>query len=176
MCCPDPIHQLMSSIPATTTCYSPSVSVPTPSVSQATSHGQVVVGTGVNFNIASPVLHSSPVLPNLTSPGGTSALSPSNSKPFTLKLKNKQIRVCQSCCNNYEGENDTLGLVVAHPERRLISNLITGAQFLGKESNSHYHAHLKCLRVADSSDSRRCAGEAYHIPKGLSEHLSASTS
>ena len=66
----------MSSIPVTTTCYSPSVSVPTPSVSQATSHGQVVVGTGVNFNIASPVLHSFPVLPNLISPGGTSALSP----------------------------------------------------------------------------------------------------
>ena len=69
---PDLIHQFMSSIPVTTTCYSPSISLPTTGVSQATSHGQVV-GTGVSFNIASPVL---------------------NSKLFTLKLKNKQIRVC----------------------------------------------------------------------------------
>ena len=157
---PDLIHKFMSSIPVTTTCYSPSISLPTTSVSQATSHGQVVVGTGVSFNIASPVLNSSPVNPKLTSPGGTSALSP---KPFTLKLKNKQIRVCQSCRNNYEGENDTLGLVVAHPERRLISNPNTGAQFLGKESNSHYHAHLKCLRIVDSS----FTGERLLIPQDV---------
>ena len=147
----DLLHQFMSSLPVATTCYLPSPSLPTTSVSQATSHGQVVVGTGVSFNIASPVLQSSPVLPI---PGGTSAFSPrepSSSKPFTLKFKTKQIRVCQSCRNNYEGENDTLGLVVTHPEKRLISNTITGAQFLGKESNSHYHAHIKCLRIADSS-------------------------
>ena len=31
-------------------------------------------------------------------------------------------------------------------ERRLVSNLATGAQFLGKESNSHYHAHMACLQ------------------------------
>ena len=41
-----------------------------------------------------------------------------------------------------------MGLVVAHMERRMVSNLITGAQFLGKESNSHYHAHMSCLRLA----------------------------
>ena len=72
-------------------------------------------------------------------------------KPFTLKLKTKQIRICQSCRKDYEGANDTLGLVVARAERRLVSNLSTGVQFLGRESNSHYHAHMNCLKKADAS-------------------------
>ena len=38
-----------------------------------------------------------------------------------------------------------MGLVVACAERRLVSNLATGNQFLGKESHSHYHLHMKCL-------------------------------
>ena len=50
-----------------------------------------------------------------------------------------------------QGENDTLGLVVAHPERKLISNPVTGAQFLGEESNSHYHANMMCLKKVESS-------------------------
>ena len=74
-----------------------------------------------------------------------------NSKPFTLKLRTKQIKICQSCRKDYEGENDTLGLVVARPERKWISNPVTGAQFWGKESNSHYHAHVMCLKKAESS-------------------------
>lgn len=47
-------------------------------------------------------------------------------KPFVLKLKTNQIHICQSCRKNYDGTNDTLELVVAHAERRLISNLATG--------------------------------------------------
>ena len=80
------------------------------------------------------------------------ALSPSlpgtantNANPFILKFKTKQMKVCQACCKNYEGTNDTMGLVVARMERWMVSNLTTGAQFLGKESNSHYHAHMSCL-------------------------------
>ena len=76
-------------------------------------------------------------------------------KPFVLKLKTNQIKVCQSCRKNYDGPNDTLGLVVAHAERRLISNLATGVQFLGKESNSHYHLYLPCLKSADASFTTR---------------------
>ena len=70
-------------------------------------------------------------------------------KPFVLKLKAKNIRICQSCRKDYEGSNDTLGLVVSRTERRLVSNLATGVQFMGKESNSHYHAHKLCLLKAD---------------------------
>jgi len=58
-------------------------------------------------------------------------------------------------CPNYDGPNDTLGLVVAHAERCLICNLATGVQFLRKESNSHYHLHLSCLRGADISFTTR---------------------
>ena len=86
------------------------------------------------------------------------ALSPSlpgtantNANPFMLKFKMKQIKVCQACHKNYEGTNDTMGLVVARMERRMVSNLITGAQLLGKETNSHYHAHMSCLRLASPS-------------------------
>ena len=42
-----------------------------------------------------------------------------------------------------------MGLVVARAERHLVSNLAKGAQFLGKESNSHYHLHIMCLKAAD---------------------------
>ena len=44
-----------------------------------------------------------------------------------------------------------MGLVVARAERRLVSYLATGIQFLGKESNSHYHLHMACLKAADSA-------------------------
>ena len=44
-----------------------------------------------------------------------------------------------------------MGLVVARAERRLVSNLATGTQFLGRESNSHYHLHMACLKAADST-------------------------
>ena len=159
----DPLRNLNPYIPVATTSYSPSVSLPASSVSQATSHGQVVLGTGVNFNIGSPILQSPSVLPRLANTGGMSRLGRNITKPFTLKLKTKQIKVCQSCRKDYEGENDTLGLVVAHPERRLISNPITGAQFMGKESNSHYHAHMKCLKIVDSS----FRGDSLVIPEDL---------
>ena len=39
--------------------------------------------------------------------------------------------------------------MVAQAERRLVSNLATGVQFFGRESNSHYHFHISCLRKAD---------------------------
>ena len=55
-------------------------------------------------------------------------------KPFVLKLKTNQIKVCQSCRKNYDGPNDTLGLVVAHAERCLISNIATGVQFPRKKA------------------------------------------
>ena len=72
-------------------------------------------------------------------------------KPFVLKFKTNQIKICQSCRKNFDGTNDTLGLVVAHAERRLISNMTTGVQFLGKESNYHYHLHKSCLTAADAT-------------------------
>ena len=68
-----------------------------------------------------------------------------------LKLKAKNIRICQSCRKDYDGSNDTLGLVVSRAEQRLVPNLATGVQFMGKESNSHYHAHKLCLVKADAT-------------------------
>ena len=44
-----------------------------------------------------------------------------------------------------------MGLVVAQAERRMVSNLASGTQFLGRESNSHYHAHMTCLKLAKNS-------------------------
>jgi len=73
--------------------------------------------------------------------------SESSSKPFVLKMKTNQIRVCQSCRKDYNGPNDTMGLLVARAETRLVSNH-TGTEFLGRESNSHYHLHMECLKHA----------------------------
>ena len=68
--------------------------------------------------------------------------SKSSTKPFVLKMKTNQIRVCQSCREDYNGLNDTMGLFVAGGKRRLVSNL-TGTEYLGHESNSHYHLHME---------------------------------
>ncbi len=119
---------------------------------RASSAGQVVNvnGTGVNVNIAT----STPGISQAYSRndgGNISNSAKQQEKPFTLKLKTKQIRICQACRKDYDGANDTLGLVVARAERRLVSNLSTGVQFLGRESNSHYHAHMNCLKIADAS-------------------------
>ena len=60
-----------------------------------------------------------------------------------------------------------------------MSNLTTGVQFLGRESNSHYHAHKSCLTKADAT---YLNGQKLLIPqtwwwssthiKGVSIHLS----
>jgi len=39
-------------------------------------------------------------------------------------------------------------LVVARAERRLVQNTMTGMHFLGRESNSHYHVQMACLKLA----------------------------
>ncbi len=62
-----------------------------------------------------------------------SNLRPSPNHLFSnLKLNRFAIR------KDYEGANYTLGLVVSHAERRIISNPSTGVQFLGKEGNSQF--------------------------------------
>ena len=90
--------------------------------SNASSGGQVVVyGVNFNFTASNPIQASQ-----------TTSNSKEKQKPFVLKLKKKQIRVCQSCRKDYDGANDTLGLVVARAEQRLVSNFATGVQFLGR--------------------------------------------
>ena len=110
--------------------YSPSVTT-----IGASSQSQVFVGANVNFSLA----------------GSSHQQSSQSKKPFILKFRNNSIKVCQSCRRNYDGPNDTMGLLVARAERRLVSNLATGTQFLGRESNSHYHLHMMCLKAADES-------------------------
>ena len=93
----------------------------------ASSHSQVLVGGNV-FNFASSPMS---VIPRSNEPVPNSE---SSTKPFVLKIKTNQIRVCQSCRKDYSGPNDTMGLLVARAERRLVSNLATGTQFLGQET------------------------------------------
>ena len=116
----------------------PSISIgPSPQVTSCSS-GQIVVGSVVlNSSVTSPVPHQS---------NGGSA-----KQPFTLKLRTNLIRIWQSCRKGFEETNDTMGLVVAWPERRLASNMATGVTFLGKKSNSYYHLHMACIVKADSS-------------------------
>ena len=91
----------------------------------ASTSGQVLVGgSGSVFNVSPPTcaipttlpmpaisvqLQSTPTIAAATS--GSSSVAQVN--PFILKFKTNLIKVCQSCRNNYEGLNDTMGLVVA---------------------------------------------------------------
>lgn len=74
----------------------------------ASSHGQVFVGTNINCSPAQSAGFNS-------------------KKPFILKFKTNSIKICQSCRRNYEGSNDRMGLV-ARAERRLVLNLATGSR------------------------------------------------
>ena len=123
------------------------ISSPTVNVLDSTLN-QISVGT--SFCVSPSVTRATSLCSSFAT-STSHSLNTATKKPFVLKLKTNQIKVCQSCRKNYDGANDTLGLVVAHAERRLISNLATGVQFLGKESNSHYHLHLSCLKTADMS-------------------------
>ena len=113
----------------------------------------IVNGTGLNLNINRVSTDKGKDTP----------------KPFVLKRKANNMRICQSCRKDYNGSNDTLGLVVSRAERRLVSNLATGVQFLGKESNSHYHAHRVCLVKADATFS----GAKLVVPPDVKENLNA---
>ena len=128
----------------------------------ASSHSQVLVGGNV-FNFSTSPMS---VIPRSNEPVPN---SDSCTKPFVLKVKTNQIRVCQSCRKDYSGLNDTMGLLVARAERRLVSNLITGIQFLGRESNSHYHLHMMCLKLAKPS----FTGEELVIPDEVKSKLTA---
>lgn len=144
------------------------VSSPTFTVLNST---QNQISVGASICISPTVTATAPMS---TSAGANTshnyaAPSTTTKNPFVLKLKTKQIKVCQSCRQNYDGVNDTLGLVVARAERRLISNLATGVQFLGKESNSHYHLHLSCLKSADMS----FTGKDLMVPDDIKPALSA---
>ena len=126
------------------------VSSPTVAVLDST---QNQISVGASFCVSPAVTPAASISTSFGANTSSSHTAPSmaTKKPFVLKLKTNHIKVCQSCRKNYDGVNDTLGLVVARAERRLICNLATGVQFLGKESNSHYHLHLSCLKSADMS-------------------------
>ena len=128
----------------------------------ASSHSQVLVGGNV-FNFAASPMS---VIPCSNEPAHNSE---SSTKPFVLKFKTNQIRICQSCRKDYNGPNDTMGLLVARAERRLVSNLVTGTQFLGRESNSHYHLHMTCLKLAKPT----FTGEELVIPDEVKSNLTA---
>ena len=72
-------------------------------------------------SVSSTPVKSTPVILQTSSIRCASGLARDqfNTNPFILKFKTKQIKV-------YEGVNDTMGLVVARVERRMVSNLATG--------------------------------------------------
>ena len=140
---------------------SPGVQVSNPIASTS---GQVLVGgSGTVFNVSSPGAANPTPMPAISSVhvqlqttptvcvSGSRSSGFSHTNPFMLKFKTNLIKICQSCRKGYEGVDDTMGLVVARAERRMISNVVTGVQFLGRESNSHYHCRLSCLQMVDPS-------------------------
>ena len=126
------------------------------------------------INITSPTVSPTELLPiysscsHLLQPSQSFSLGSTNSNPFILKFKTPQIRVCQACRKDYQNDNDTMGLVVSRAERQLVSNLSTGSQFLGRESNSHYHLHMKCLSTVCPAFN----GRMLEIPHNVKANLS----
>ena len=79
------------------------VTLPASTVSQTSSRGQLVFGTGLNLNMPSSALQALPVVTNSGVPAPTGRKKPNKiSKPFTVKLKTKQIKICLSCRKDYD--------------------------------------------------------------------------
>lgn len=101
--------------PATNHLPSVSSGHSTPIPQTNTSSIGFLVGTNVSI-CTSP---STSVVPSQTT--ATQCLIPGRhqvtTNPFILKLKTRHIKVCQSCRKDYEGANDTMGLVVGRAER-----------------------------------------------------------
>ena len=91
-------------------------------------------GTGLNFNFASP--------------SNSAQASKETEKPFVLKLKTKQIRICQFCRKDYEG-NPWFGSGQGGAETG-IKPLHRGA-VLREREQFHYHAHKSCVTKADAT-------------------------
>jgi len=147
----------------------------------------VLVGSNV-FNLCGSSMPLIPCLsrsftgfsssPVSAMPHSTMSNSESSTKPFVLKMKTNPIRVCQSCQKDYNGPNDTMGLLIARAERRLVSNLLTGSEFLGRLTIIYTWSALSSSAFIfwrSVSDTRWSEGKAHCLPKGLPDHLHSST-
>lgn len=149
-CTEEMVEELNTSSPMVVVSSAPpiSVAVSLPKSSNVSSSGQVVVGSGMNFNISTvPTVPVPMVASGFNTPSTCVPQTSSCTNPFTLKLKTNSIKICQACRQGYDGIHATLGLVVARSERKLIFNMVNQTQFLGRESNSHYHCLLRCLKT-----------------------------
>ena len=111
----------------------------------------VNVSSGGVFTVSSQPVPTCTSSSSFTCASSQCTSSADVSPNFVLKFKTNLLKVCQSCRKNYDGVNDTMGLVAARAERKVIYNTTTGAQFLSRESNSHYHVHIRCLKLADAN-------------------------
>ena len=92
----------------------------------ATSQGQVYVGSSIVNQFSFPHIPSVST-PSVFTTAGISSFHEPTKKPFVLKFKTPQIKVCQACRLNYDGSNDTMGLVVAREERYQIWQLASSS-------------------------------------------------
>lgn len=155
------------------------ISYPPPaSVNVCTANSCAVIGSGVVF---SSNYGNAPFTSTISDRNVMSLVSPvhRNINNFVLKLKTSRIKVCQSCRKNYDGDNDTMGLIALRAECRVVTNITTGVQFLSKESNSHYHVHMNCLRQAmpqfTASNITIPQGTALRSSKNLSSNMHSGT-
>ena len=79
---------------------------------------QPVVASAVSSICMSPAVITFPS--NVTSSSTMTSCNHGISPPagvsknsFVLNFRTNQIKICQACCFNYEGANDTIGLVVS---------------------------------------------------------------
>ncbi len=165
----------MSSEPSSSTTFEPPQKrVVPPSLSQTTvpnpsSTSSITGNSMIALNNAPAEVNLS-LLTNLltavcqsTASQNTTNQHPAN-QPFTLKLRSNAIKICQSC---RQGFTETDVLVIARLERRMVKNMSTGVNILGRESNSHYHAALVCVRKADFT----FTGSKLIIPTDVKQNL-----
>ena len=122
------------------------------------SSNQIAIAASICLPLIATITHTNTVTAPSVIPSFSPATSSGSSnkhfiikKPIVVKPNTNQIKVCHSCRQNYDGSNDTMGLVVVDADRHLVFNLSTGTQFLGRVCNSHYHLYLLSLKKVDPS-------------------------
>ena len=105
-----------------------------------------------------------PVLSNSTA--STPVISP---YPFTLKVLNNRIQICQACRIPFHSSSTEppYDLVITRKECRPYHGQGSKSITPSMPSNSHYHVSMHCLRAADPFSSHELV-----IPNEVCKYLS----
>ena len=128
-----------------------------PSCTQTSAVGQALVFVGQSNNFSTPTASCahSPYCEQAQISISPAQFSVShNSNPFYLKFISGNIRICQGCRSSLRATDGTIplppyNLTIARAERRTFRDTSGNLVTPNKESVSHYHCQVECIKAVE---------------------------